>query len=48
MSDEQKPSVDERGDERRQALRDLDVNTKDADQVKGGAKRREDPCAGGE
>lgn len=30
------------------ANRDLDIRPEDVDQVKGGRKRQEDPCAGGE
>jgi len=32
----------------KRVLRDLDVLEKEADQVKAGARRRDDPCSGGE
>ncbi len=50
MSDntEVKPDTEATDAQARHALRDLDVKADDAAQVKAGAKRREDPCAGGE
>ncbi len=42
------PGDSSHGDEPAKNIKDLDADPKEMDKVKGGRRRTEDPCAGGE